>query len=110
MMEQLIDRLYGEGASLVVLHEGQVGEYHQEGMRELKRLAEESPETLLHAKIAMRQIDRYEAQICIDNDVSEVFADNISTAAHQMLLQAGITTTSGKEVDKVNAVYNGYFI
>ncbi len=110
MMEQLIDRLYGGGASLVVLHEGQVGEYHQEGMRELKRLSEESPETLLHAKIAIRQINRTEAQICIDSDVCEVFADNISPDARQMLLQAGITTTCGKEIDKVNAVYNGYFI
>ncbi len=110
MMEQLIDRLYGEGASLVVLHEGQVGEYHQEGMRELKRLAEESPETLLHAKIAIRSIHCAEAQICIDSGVSEVFADNISPDARQMLRQAGITTTSGKETNKIDAVYNGYFI
>lgn len=110
MMEQLIDRLYGEGASLVVLHEGQVGEYHQDSTQELKRLANESPETLLHAKIAIRQLDYVEAQICIDNGVAEVFADHISPKARQMLLDAGIRTKTGKETDKVNAVYNGYFI
>ena len=56
MMQELIDTLYTEQCSLVVLHEGNIRTFDGHGMRRLYNIYQEEPELFLDAKLAVKAV------------------------------------------------------
>ena len=93
-MEELKKRLEREDVRGVVrAANGEIREFHRQGVIDLFTLLTEEPQMLLGAQIADRVIGRGAALLMVKGRVQEVFACVISKLALDILQQAGIPTT-----------------
>ena len=93
-MEELKKRLEREDVRGVVrAANGEIREFHRQGVIDLFTLLTEEPQMLLGAQIADRVIGRGAALLMVKGRVQEVFAYVISKQALDILQQAGIPTT-----------------
>jgi hypothetical protein len=93
-MEELKKRLEREDVRGVVrTANGEIREFHRQGVIDLFTLLTEEPQMLLGAQIADRVIGRGAALLMVKGRVQEVFAYVISKQALDILQQAGIPTT-----------------
>lgn len=99
MMTELIDILHDGQCSLVILHEGKIRTFNGQGLRQLYDIAEQEPELLLDAKMAIKALGRTAARKVSDGGVVEVWADVISEQALQVLQDAGIRVRYDRCVD-----------
>ena len=73
--------------------DGEIREFHRQGVIDLFTLLTEEPQMLKDAQIADRVIGRGAALLMVKGRVREVFAYVISEPALDVLLQAGIPAT-----------------
>ena len=93
-MEELKKRLEREDVRGVVrAANGEIREFHRQGVIDLFTLLTKEPQMLLGAQIADRVIGRGAALLMVKGRVQEVFAYVISKQALDILQQAGIPTT-----------------
>jgi hypothetical protein len=93
-MEELKKRLEREDVrGVVCAANGEIREFHRQGVIDLFTLLTEEPQMLLGAQIADRVIGRGAALLMVKGRVQEVFACVISKQALDILQQAGIPTT-----------------
>ena len=93
-MEELKKRLEREDVRGVVrTANGEIREFHRQGVIDLFTLLTKEPQMLLGAQIADRVIGRGAALLMVKGRVQEVFAYVISKQALDILQQAGIPTT-----------------
>jgi hypothetical protein len=93
-MEELKKHLEREDVRGVVrAANGEIREFHRQGVIDLFTLLTKEPQMLLGAQIADRVIGRGAALLMVKGRVQEVFAYVISKQALDILQQAGIPTT-----------------
>ena len=96
--EQLLATLNDNGASLLVMNNGEVSQYGQRGVADLLDLITNEPEKLNGAIVADQLIGKAAAAIVIVGNVKEVHTNTICTPALQMLKDAGIEVFYTEEV------------
>ena len=99
MMSELIDMLYTEDCSMVLLHEGNIRTFKGRGVRTLYHLLNEAPESLLKSKIAVKAVGKTAARSMTEGGVVEVYADVMSQEAYAWLEDAGVKVNCEKKVD-----------
>lgn len=93
-MEELKKHLEREDVRGVVrAANGEIREFHRQGVIDLFTLLTKEPQMLLGAQIADRVIGRGAALLMVKGRVQDVFANVISKQALDILQQAGIPTT-----------------
>lgn len=97
-MQHLIDQLHLTGASLVVAHGEETRTYHRRGVADLYDLYCGDPSFLRGAQAADKVVGKGAAALFALGGVCRLHADVVSTAALQVLKQAGIEVSVGQEV------------
>ncbi len=101
-LEQIKNILYQKNASLIVCFKnGQIKEYYQDGIKDIKIILQENENSLKEAIIADKVIGKVAASILIVAGVKEIYADVISSFAIDILQNNNIKYNYNKKVDYI---------
>ena len=101
-LEEIKEILYQKNASLVVHYEnGEIKEYYQDRIKDMKDILQENLDALKGAIIADKVIGKVAASILTVAGVKEIYADIISEFAIPVLKENGIKYTYLNKVDYI---------
>lgn len=90
-LEEIREILHQKSASLVVYYEnGEIKEYYQDRIKDIKKILQENPNSLKGAIIADKVIGKVAGSILAVAGVKEIYADVISKFAISVLEEKGI--------------------
>lgn len=101
MINRLIERLHSEKCSCVIACGDKVHTFHRRGVADLFLTLKNEPETLREAIVADKVVGKAAAALMVLGDVSQVYADTISTPALTLLRANGITVDFAVETDHI---------
>ena len=85
-LDEVKDRLYSKNASLVVLYSnGEIKEYYQDRVKDIKEILQENENALKGAIIADKVIGKLACSLLAVSGVKEIYADIISEYAIPIL-------------------------
>lgn len=101
MMEQLVERLHSENASLVVGNGSRTGSFFGRGVTDLYRLLYNDPQLLAGASVADKVVGKGAAALMILGAVSRVHADVISRKALNLFRSSDVDVSFSTEVENI---------
>ena len=101
-LEEVKKRLYSNNASLVVYYlNGEIKEYYQNRVNDIKSILQEDESALKGAVIADKVIGKLAASLLAVAGVKEIFADVISVYAIPVLEEYNVEYEYNKKVDYI---------
>lgn len=101
MIEQLIERLHSEDASLVVCNATRTESFFGRGVSDLYNLLNNDPQLLAGASIADKVVGKGAAALMILGGVTWVYSDVISRQALKLFSASDIAVSFSTEVENI---------
>lgn len=101
MMEQLVERLHSENASLVVSNGSRTESFFGRGVSNLYRLLSDDPQLLAGASVADKVVGKGAAALMILGGVSRVHADVVSRQALNLFRSSEVAVSFATEVENI---------
>lgn len=101
MIEQLVERIHSENASLVVNNGSRTETFFGRGVSDLYRLLNDDPQLLAGASVADKVVGKGAAALMILGGVRRVHADVISRQALNLFRSSAIDVSFTKEVENI---------
>lgn len=101
-LEELKEILHQKNASLVVAYaSGEVKEYYQDRIKDIKNILQENPNALKEAIVADKVIGKVAASILTVAGVKQIYADVMSQYAIPVLDENGVLYEYSEKVDYI---------
>ena len=97
-MEELITLLRQKNYSCVIRNNGIIHSFSHPGVKDLHHLLTHNPDFLDGAQVADKVVGKVAASLMILGEISELYAELISTPALQLLQNHDIKVSFGEEV------------
>lgn len=100
-MERIVRILQDGEHSCVIANGAHIGAFERRGVADLLDMLHNNPEFLRGASVADKVVGKAAAALLITGGVKAVYAEIISRDALELLRDAGIETSYGKEVRRI---------